>query len=95
MDIKYYSYLIIIVVFFLVLWFQDIDDKKRCKKRDNIYQTVKLPLLISSVVGIIIFWNDNDNIVEIKNGSSINQNYDVPVSPVDQNLELYTSVPDW
>jgi len=41
-----------------------VDDKKRCKERTNIYEKIKLPLLVSSIVGLVLLWN-NDSFTAI------------------------------
>ena len=53
---KLKDFLILIFTFGIIYWFQQVDDKKRCKKRDNIYDTIKLPLLVTSIVGLVLFW---------------------------------------
>jgi len=63
---------IIIGVFTITLWVQDMDDKKYNKIRTDVYDKYKFPLLISAIIGLLI------NISEIimKN----NTNTDIPVS---------------
>ena len=61
---KLKDFLILIFTFAIIYWFQQVDDKKRCKKRDNIYDTIKLPLLVTSIVGLILFW-EKKNILAI------------------------------
>lgn len=56
-NLKYF--LIVVIIFCIIYWFQTVDDKKRCKKRTNIYDKIKLPLLVSAIVGLIILWNNN------------------------------------
>jgi len=56
-NLKYL--LIVVIIFCIIYWFQAVDDKKRCKKRTNIYDKIKLPLLVSAIVGLIILWNNN------------------------------------
>jgi len=61
---KLNDFLIICITFVLIYWFQQVDDDKRCKERTNIYDKIKLPLLVSSIVGLILFW-DNDRILSV------------------------------
>jgi hypothetical protein len=61
---KLNDFLIICITFVLIYWFQQVDDDKRCKERANIYEKIKLPLLVSSIVGLILFW-DNDRILSV------------------------------
>jgi hypothetical protein len=56
--------LILVITFGIVYWFQMVDDKKRCKERTNIYDKIKLPLLVSSIVGLVLLWN-NDSFTAI------------------------------
>jgi len=61
---KLNDFLIICITFVLIYWFQQVDDDKRCKERTNIYDKIKLPLLVSSIVGLLLFW-DNDRILSV------------------------------
>lgn len=56
--------IIIVSTFGIVYWFQFVDDKKRCKKRVSIYEKVKLPLLVTCIVGLVLFW-EKDSILAI------------------------------
>ncbi len=55
-SVKYF--LIIIVTFGLIYWFQSVDDKKKGKVRESIYDKIKLPLLVSCLVGLVLVWNN-------------------------------------
>lgn len=87
---KLKDFLILILIFGIIYWFQQVDDKKRCKKRETTYSYIKLPLLVVSILGLIFFWsNDNnnnhnhhiiDNTTSIANNSSIIHNNDVDTS---------------
>lgn len=57
-------FLILAITFGVVYWFQVVDDKKRCKERTGIYDKIKLPLLVTAIVGLIMFW-DNDKILAV------------------------------
>lgn len=61
---KLKQFLILSITFGIVYWFQIVDDKKRCKERIGIYEKIKLPLLVSSIIGLVLFW-DNDKILNI------------------------------
>jgi len=61
---KLNDFLIICITFVLVYWFQQVDDDKRCKERANIYEKIKLPLLVSAIVSLILFW-DNERILSV------------------------------
>ena len=61
---KLKQFLILSLTFGVVYWFQIVDDKKRCKERVGIYEKIKLPLLVSAMIGLVLFW-DNDKILNI------------------------------
>jgi hypothetical protein len=46
--------LIVLITFLLILWFQKCDDKKNNKIRKTLYEKYKLPLLVSSIVGLLL-----------------------------------------
>ncbi len=84
-NLKYF--LIIVSTFGVVYWFQAVDDKKRCKERNNIYEKIKLPLLVSAIVGLVLLWN-NDSLLTIFVSSTcveeINPNIDMDIKPQPQ-----------
>jgi preprotein translocase subunit YajC len=53
---KLKEFFILILTFGVIYWFQQVDDKKRCKRREGIYDNIKLPLLASAIVGLVLFW---------------------------------------
>lgn len=61
---KLNDFLIICITFVLIYWFQQADDEKRCKERVNLYEKIKLPLLVSSIVALLLFW-DNERILAV------------------------------
>ncbi len=77
---KLKHFLILSITFGIVYWFQHVDDKKRCKKREGIYEYIKLPLLVSSIVALILYW-DNDKIFNV-----INCNNVIPVNDMNPNI---------
>ena len=56
--------LIILISFFLILWIQNVDDRKNKRVRKSLYDKYKMPLLVSSIVGLVITLNFNKNIFE-------------------------------
>ena len=54
---KLKEFFILFFSFGIIYLFQYVDDKKRCKKRDGIYDNIKVPLLATSIIGLILFWN--------------------------------------
>lgn len=61
---KLNDFLIICITFVLVYWFQQVDDDKRCKERTNLYEKIKLPLLVTAIISLILFW-DNERILSV------------------------------
>lgn len=58
MNIIVLQSLIISSIFIFIKWFQYIDDKKNNKIRISLYDKYKLPLLISSIIGLIIYYSN-------------------------------------
>ena len=54
--------LIISSVFLIILWFQKQDDRKYHKKRKNLYDIYKFPVLMSAIIGLLLnlFCNNTD-----------------------------------
>jgi hypothetical protein len=48
MDIK--DLIIFLLVFLIVMWLQNNDDKKFSKKRESLYDTIKLPLFVAIII---------------------------------------------
>jgi hypothetical protein len=90
--------LIIIITFGIIYWFQTVDDKKRCKERKTNYDKIKLPLLVTSIVGLVLLWN-NDCFTTIFVTSNCNENYilekPMVISNSHSNLDIYTGLPEW
>ena len=61
---KLKDFLILILIFGIIYWFQQVDDKKRCKKREGLYDNIKLPLLATALVGLVVFW-EKTNVLAI------------------------------
>ncbi len=53
MNILLKQAIIIIGVFLIVLWWQNIDDKKHKKERDSLVDKYKFPLLVSAFIGLL------------------------------------------
>jgi len=98
--------LLIVVVFIVVLWYQDYEDKKNNKVRKTFYDQYKLPLLISSIVGLIISFKEllvdmngiNANCVEeitVIIPSKIQSNIPKATSLSEFGQHVYTDLPDF
>jgi uncharacterized membrane protein YbhN (UPF0104 family) len=92
LKIKYF--LIIIIIFSIIYWFQMVDDKKRCKEKTNNYDKIKLPLLVSTIVGLVLLWNNNSlyTISSMENG---NMERSIEITTNYSNLDIYTGLPEW
>lgn len=90
--------LILIGVFGIIYWFQSVEDKKQNKVREGIYQNIKLPLLVSAIVGLVMFWNDLP-VIQYSNKPIImnTSQLDGPISQMggNPNLDVYTGLADW
>ena len=51
--------LILIIIFCIMYWFQYIDDIKNNKERLFLYDKIKLPLLITTIICLIFFFDYN------------------------------------
>lgn len=99
LKIKYF--LIIIITFCIIYWFQMVDDKKICKKKTNNYDKIKLPLLVSTIVGLVLLLK-NDYLPNIYiTNSTENSIIERPIErPIEittnySNLDIYTGLPEW
>ena len=72
--------LIIILSFIIILWFQKYDDKKYNKKRLTFYDKYKFPLLVSSIIGLILTFQNN---VKLNNAKQITEQ------------QIFTDLPDF
>lgn len=84
---------IIIAVFSITLWVQQMDDKKYNKTRIDFFDKYKFPLLMSAIVGLLINvpelimkMNTNDNLIPVSFINSIRPNAEMG-SPTKETLE--------
>ena len=54
MDLILKQLIIIAGTFLVILWFQNVDDRKHNKTRDTFYEKYKFPILVSAIVGFVI-----------------------------------------
>jgi hypothetical protein len=50
--------IIVIITFFLIYWFQNIEDNKYKKNRYTFYEKYKYPIFVSALVGLILSYCD-------------------------------------
>jgi hypothetical protein len=84
---------IIIGVFSITLWVQQMDDKKYNKNRIDFYDKYKFPLLMSAIIGLLINVpelimkiNTNDNLIPVSFINSIRPNAEIG-SPTKETLD--------
>lgn len=108
-NFKYF--IIIIITFVIVYWFQTVDDKKRYKERTSIYDKIKLPLLVSAIISLIILWNNENKIsnnfcaelntiptnigMNIKSQTFFKNFKTSIISKNQDNMDVYTDLPDF
>ncbi len=54
MDLILKQLIIIAGTFLVIMWFQNVDDRKHNKTRDTFYEKYKFPILVSAIVGFVI-----------------------------------------
>ena len=101
--------IVVIITFLIILWFQNSDDKKNNRYRKSFYDKYKLPLLVSTTIGLILnlplLFNtkecDIHNVVKkvniitpIKQVPSHMCNYDNMKEQLN-NLEISIEMPDF
>jgi hypothetical protein len=100
MNIILKQLLIIGATFFIILWFQNCEDKKNNKERNTLQDKYKLPILVSAVVGLILNFKEifNDNVqenVEIIISEVPSKIIQSKGLPSDMNQHIYTDMPDF
>jgi predicted permease len=97
--------IVMIIVFIIILWFQNNDDKKHSRSRLTLFDKYKLPLLVSTITGLILCYpmffkmkNCSDTITEINILTPVKE---VKVSNMNNlkdiinNLQISTDMPDF
>lgn len=95
------------IIFILILWFQQNDKNTKEKENISLYNKIKLPLLVCSIIGFIlnlnIKFNDNIDIKLINTCNNddnlIDNNENIFKSCMnntsDKNLLIYTDLPEF
>ena len=95
MNLYLKQFIIIIITFFLILWFQDCDDKKNNKERTSYHDKYKLPILVSALLGLILNFNDIFFPQPIIEETIIIENKNIlPIKSI-QDQQIYTELPDF
>lgn len=101
--------IVMIITFLLILWFQNIDDTKNKRIRISYYEKYKLPLLVSTIIGLILNFpaffklNDcvNENITEINIITPTRDDINMcnpgsyNIKDIISKLEITTGLPDF
>lgn len=89
--------LILGTAFFVILWFQNCEDKRNNKIRTTFHDTYKLPILVTALLGLIINFKElfSDDIImaPIIVESTIVPTQNTIISDINQ--EVYTEMPDF
>lgn len=86
MNLLVKQLIIISLTFFIIWWFQDVDDKKHNKVRETFYEKYKFPLLVSAIIGLVINISEIFNIQCEENIGSIS--IFTAVEPVKESMQL-------
>jgi hypothetical protein len=76
--------IIIVSTFLVIVWFQNIDDKKHNKIRETFYEKYKFPILVSAIVGFII--NIPEIISSISGDSCASNRADITIFTTDNHM---------
>ena len=50
--------IIVIFIFLLITWYQNIEDNKYKKNRYTFYEKYKFPIFVSALVGLVLSYSD-------------------------------------
>jgi len=89
---KLKEFFILILTFGVIYWFQLVDDKKRCKKREGIYDNIKLPLLASAIVGLILFWEKENFLAIFITQETCNNNLENQIVNLPQINQIHKEI---
>lgn len=56
---NYLKILTVILTFCIIMWIQNVDDKKYKKQRTTYFDTYNIPVLVSSIVGLLLTLDNN------------------------------------
>lgn len=95
--------IVVIITFLIILFFQNSDDKKHNKDRKSLYDKYKLPLLVSTIIGLILnlpllFNNELETEKIIKNTLILKPIIETECNHLKEilnNLQISTDMPDF
>ena len=99
--------IVMVITFLIILWFQNKDDAKHNKTRVSLYDKYKLPLLVSTIIGLILNYpiffkisecKPENNLTEISILTPIKE-VQIPtqtnLKDIINNLQISTDMPDF
>ena len=92
MKLIFKQIIVIILTFIIILWFQNMDDKKQNIKRLTLFDKFKFPVLFSSIIGLLLSYN-NIFIADCKTETNITLITPNFLTKIPQ--EIYTDLPDF
>ena len=99
--------IVMVITFLIILWFQNKDDIKHNKIRITLYDKYKLPLLVSTIIGLIINFSLFFKITECPPVNKLTEiNILTPINEIRtpthtnlkdiiNNLQISTDMPDF
>jgi len=96
--------IVMIIVFIIILWFQNNDDKKHNRTRLTLFDKYKLPLLVSTIIGLILCFPlffklqecpPEKIITDINILTPINEVKSSNLKDIINNLQISTDMPDF
>ena len=93
-NLKYF--LIGVITFGIIYWWQSVYDLKKNKERIKIYDKIKLPLLVSAIIGCILLWNNNSLTKSISTiyNKEMSPNFfnDLKIQPENNVMDIKSSI---
>ena len=84
------QFIILLIVFLVILWLQKNDDKKKNKQRNDFYDQYKIPILVTSIVGLFLNMN-YEKVLSSNNSFSFNNRLNVnPNASINKFLSSQT-----
>ena len=84
--------MIIIASACLIYWLQRCSNKDKKEKKSNMFDKLKIPLLVSSIIGIVYLLNNDNSKTNIVSVQAVLSN---EFEPTSINQKIYTDQPDF
>jgi hypothetical protein len=89
---KLKEFLILLITFGVIYWFQIVDDRKRCKKREGVYDNIKLPLLVTAIVGLLLFWEKESLIAIFISNPEVKNEIKIPIKYENNQMSEFEKI---